>query len=65
MAKKKAKKKGKKIKKAKQVFTITMESKDPYVGTVQENIEGKKARFTSAGAQINFVAKNILTPEKE
>lgn len=63
MAKKKKEKK--KIKKVKQVFTITMESKDPYVGTIQENVKGKKARFTSAGAQINFVAKNIITPEKE
>ncbi len=65
MAQKKAKKKGKKIKKVKQVFTITMESKNPYVGTIQENVTGKKARFTSAGVQINFVAKNIVTPEKE
>ncbi len=68
MAKKKEKKERKKIKKekkVKQVFTITMESKDPYVGTIQENVKGKKARFTSAGAQINFVAKNIVAPEKE
>ncbi len=61
----KAKQKKKKIKKVKQVFTITMESKAPYVGTIQENVQGKKVRFTNAGAQINFVAKNIITPEKE
>ncbi len=52
-------------KKKKQVFTIIMESKDPYVGTIQENIKGKKAHFTSAGAQIDFVAKNMIAPEKE
>ena len=62
MAKRKVKEKKEKVQ---QVFTIIMESKNPYVGTIQENIKGKKARFTSAGAQINFVAKNILTPEKE
>ena len=61
----KPKKKKQKIKKKKQVFTITMESKDPYVGTIRENVQGKKARFTNAGAQINFVAKNIVIPEKE
>ena len=61
----KAKQKKKEIKKVKQVFTITMESKDPYVGTIQENVQGKKVRFTNAGAQISFVAKNIVTPEKE
>ena len=65
MVKAKMKLKKKKIKKVKQVFTITMESKDPYVGTIQENITGTKARFTNAGAQISFVAKNIVTPEKE
>jgi hypothetical protein len=59
------KKKVKKKKKVEQVFTIIMESRDPYVGTVQENIEGKKAHFTSAGAQINFVAKNFVAPGKK
>lgn len=61
----KPKKKKQKIKKKRQVFTITMESKDPYVGTIQENVTGTKARFTNAGAQINFVAKNIVVPEKK
>jgi len=65
MTKKKEKKGKKKIKKVKQVFTITMESKDPYVGTIQENVKGKKECFTNAGAQISFVAKNIVTPGKE